>query len=175
MALPFVKSVGITDFILDVLVILVPVPRIYQLNTTLANKVAISLAFGLGVVGTIASCVRMAKFYKLANADEAVKLTADPRVSDTESVYWSMLESGLTLIAVILPSTWRLMTKTASKAILRSLRSLVSLPSKPSSANTGTSKPSELPNMQLQNPIAGKGVERDGWYEMNMARDMEAQ
>ena len=48
-------------------------------------------------------------------------------VEDTESVFWSNLEAGLSLLAVNLPSLWTIAKTTCSKRILTSLGSLKSL------------------------------------------------
>ena len=53
--------------------------------------------------------------------------TADPRLDDTQLLFWSVLEGGLALIAVNLPSIWGLFTGISPEAILRSVRGLVSL------------------------------------------------
>lgn len=49
------------------------------------------------------------------------------QVNDTQAVWFSMLETGLALIAVNLPSLWGLITQGSVRSTLRSLRSLLSI------------------------------------------------
>jgi len=86
-----------------------------------------------------------------------------------------MLESGLALVAVNLPSTWSLVSKITPEAILRSLRSLISIPTTSPTSNSGASRPVKIPSTSSQTQIVGKDTEPEVEYEMNMQGDVEAQ
>ena len=62
---------------------------------------------------------------------------------DTEPIYYTVLECGLSLIAVNLPSLWYLLSKTTPENILRSVRSIISLRSE-HSAGHGSVQPSRF-------------------------------
>lgn len=59
---------------------------------------------------------------------------------NTKQLYLSVLENGLSLIAVNLPSLWCLFTKYQLESVLRSVRSILSLRSNVSATSMG--KPS---------------------------------
>ena len=70
-------------------------------------------------------------------------------VADTKSIYLSVLEAGLSLIAVNLPSLWCLSDKIKPENILRSVRSMISLRSGRSIASQSSlGKTPGLPNSQ---------------------------
>ena len=56
-------------------------------------------------------------------------------VVNTKAIYLSVLEAGLSLIAVNLPSLWFLLTKVKPESFLRSVRSMISLRSDRSAAS----------------------------------------
>lgn len=57
-------------------------------------------------------------------------------VVNTKAIYLSVLETGLSLIAVNLPSLWYLLTKVKPESILRSVRSMISLRSQRSATSS---------------------------------------
>jgi hypothetical protein len=82
--------------------------------------------------------------YSIDTCEDGPSLTADARcefpcsqlfasfsdtqeVEDTETIFWSNLEAGLSLLAVNLPSLWAIINKTSPERILASLRSIISL------------------------------------------------
>lgn len=56
----------------------------------------------------------------------------------TQSCYLAMLEAGMSLIAMNIPSVWLLCTKVVPEKVVRSIRSMVSLTSGRSSGGDGT-------------------------------------
>ena len=63
-------------------------------------------------------------------------ITHTTTVTLTKALYFSMLEAGMSLIAVNLPSLWFLFNKRALELSLRSIRSVLSLRSSTSSARS---------------------------------------
>lgn len=57
-------------------------------------------------------------------------------VVNTKAIYLSVLETGLCLIAVNLPSLWFLFSKVKPESVLRSVRSMISLRSSRSAASS---------------------------------------
>ena len=57
-------------------------------------------------------------------------------VVNTKAIYLSVLETGLSLIAVNLPSLWFLFSKVSPERVLRSVRSMISLRSDRSAASS---------------------------------------
>ena len=54
---------------------------------------------------------------------------------NTKAIYLSVLEAGLSLIAVNLPSLWFLFSKVTPESVLRSVRSMISLGSERSASS----------------------------------------
>ena len=61
-------------------------------------------------------------------------------VEDTESVFWSSLEAGLSLLAVNLPSLWAYVNKASPESIIASIRSIISLRSLRSDGSSNPSR-----------------------------------
>lgn len=148
-ALHYLLGFSISDFITDLMILLLPIPRIWMLNMDVKRKVGVTIIFLSASVGLAASLARMVNLvYTINHARES---TADPRLEDTKVLFWSMLEGGLGLIAINLPSIWGLFTKISPDAVLRSVRSMVSLRSR----SSGGSKTSTTPYKQTNlSPLA---------------------
>ena len=138
-ALHYLLGFSISDFITDLLILLLPIPKIWMLNMNIKRKVGVTVIFLSASVGLAASLARMVNLVYTING--ARERTADPRLEDTKVLFWSMLEGGLGLIAVNLPSIWGLYSKISPDAVLRSVRSMVSLRSR----SSGGSKTSTTP------------------------------
>ena len=142
-ALSYLLSFSISDFITDLMILLVPMPRIWLLKMGVGRKFGVTIIFLSASVGLAASIARMVNIVYVY--DHGRQRTADPRLEDEEVNFWSMLEAGLALIAVNLPSIWGLFTKVSPEAILRSVRSAVSIASR-SSGDSKNSRPSYKQN-----------------------------
>jgi len=123
----FEDTFSITNFILDLFIVLLPLPKIYTLHTTAPRKLAVSAVFLLASVGVAASITRMAIYIEL-NLDLSYP-DADIFLLDSLQVFWSNLEAGLCLLAVNLPSLWAYTTKVkvSPDGVLASIRSAISL------------------------------------------------
>ena len=64
---PFLEGLSISDFLLDVIIIILPIPRILRLNTTSARKLAIISVFMTSLVGLGAACARMVEYVTLVS------------------------------------------------------------------------------------------------------------
>ena len=61
-------------------------------------------------------------------------------MQDTESIFWSNLEAGLSLLAVNLPSLWAYVSKASPEGIIASIRSAISLHLLHSNGNSNPSR-----------------------------------
>ncbi|KAK5997695.1 hypothetical protein PT974_00050 [Cladobotryum mycophilum] len=127
---PFLYGLAISDFLLDVWVLLLPIPIILRLHTTPTTKLSIIGVFLLACIGLGASIGRLVIFIQIETAGPVALLTKDHEKSITKSLYFIMLEAGMSLVAVNLPSIWLVLTTLAPESILRSVRSIVSLGSR---------------------------------------------
>ncbi|KAF2755553.1 hypothetical protein EJ05DRAFT_540262 [Pseudovirgaria hyperparasitica] len=115
---------SVTDFVLDTLVLVVPLPSIWSLRTTFGRKLGITCVLMLALVGYGASIARMAVFIRLATGVMGAS-AIDIQSSDTQAIWFSQLETGLALIAVNLPTLWKLVSDFTSSSMYHSLRSLI--------------------------------------------------
>ena len=100
-------------------------------------------------------------------------------MEDTESIFWSNLEAGLSLLAVNLPSLWAYVSKASPEGIIASIRSIISLHSLRSN---GSSNPSRshirLPDRDPSIPTSGvhTGIPPDQHgIEVHAMHDVEGQ
>ncbi|KAF3058031.1 hypothetical protein GL218_05716 [Daldinia childiae] len=133
-----VESLLITDLITDVIIIALPMPRIWGLHLTLARKIAITAIFLLGGVAIGAAAARLGIYMT------QIKYSLDPTMDENKSVstvlYWSMIEAGLSLIAACLPTTQHLFRGRSIGSVVASVRSAISLPSFTGTGGSGGSR-----------------------------------
>ncbi|KAI9660398.1 MAG: hypothetical protein M1821_009748 [Bathelium mastoideum] len=119
-------ALGIVDFIIDVWVVLMPIPFIWRLHLSWGRKLAISFIFLLGLVAVGASFARMIVTIEVI---ESISPTVDPILIITQTLYWGILESGLGLVACCLPTLRFLFGRMAPENLISSIRSILSLES----------------------------------------------
>ena len=117
----FQQAFVLSDFLMDLLVILFPVPVIWSLQMTRSRKAAVTGIFALGCLSVAASAARFAFFVPMMKPGfhEANSLGAMV-VGDT--MFWGMMETGIALIAACLPTSRLLFTKLGSSSVFKSLR-----------------------------------------------------
>ncbi|TGO68721.1 hypothetical protein BELL_0813g00020 [Botrytis elliptica] len=147
----FLLSLSISDFILDFWIIALPIPQILTIKTTLTRRFAIIGVFLLAFVGFGACIARLAVFVELDNLPATKKV--DSRLTNTKSIYLSILEVGLSCVAVNLPSLYYLSHKVTPENVLRSVRSIISLRSIGSQNSKGYQKSkSSKDNQSVESP-----------------------
>ncbi|GAM84880.1 hypothetical protein ANO11243_028820 [Dothideomycetidae sp. 11243] len=87
------------------------------------KKFSIAGVFLLAFAGLGASIVRTVLYYRIFYGGEAYSLHHDSGLANTEVAYFSMLEAGLSLVAVNLPTLWYLFTTVVPEKAQRGLRS----------------------------------------------------
>jgi len=133
-----VSSLLYTDLITDVLILLLPVPKIWALHLTPAKKWAVMGIFLLGGIATGASAARIYIF--VSSVKRSLDPTLDENLSVSTVIYWSMIEAGLSLIAACLPTTQHIFRGHSLGSVVNSVRSAISLPSITRSQNSGGSR-----------------------------------
>ncbi|PYH72825.1 uncharacterized protein BO88DRAFT_170640 [Aspergillus vadensis CBS 113365] len=98
---PIVEGYAISDFIMDVIIWLLPLPRIWMLNISVRQRMALGLIFLVGLLAIAASATRMAIYI--------AHLINPFAQSDGETLvkyllFWTMIECGLGVIVICLPS-----------------------------------------------------------------------
>ncbi|EDN95028.1 predicted protein [Sclerotinia sclerotiorum 1980 UF-70] len=94
-----------------------------------SRKFAVLAVFGLGAVALVASIIRLALFVNITGiASGKIKdPNADNDLLTTRSLFWSMLESGLALIACCLPSLNYLAGLPPFRSVIDSFRNITSI------------------------------------------------
>ncbi|OTB03440.1 hypothetical protein M426DRAFT_177781 [Hypoxylon sp. CI-4A] len=124
---PFLYGLVISDFLLDVWILVLPIPGILRLHTTPQRKLSIIGVLLLALVGLGASTARMVQYIKIELGGPDYLLFTDHERLITQSFFYTMLEGGMALIAVNLPSLQVFSVSFNTGEILRSVRSLLDL------------------------------------------------
>lgn len=134
---PFLYGLAVSDFLLDLLILALPIPRILQLHASIKKKLAIIGVFLLAFVGLGASITRMVNYIVIENGGPLYFIHHDEEEAVTRAFYFTMLETGISLVAINLPSLWLLFTSIKPEKIVHSLRSVLSLASLRSGGSRG--------------------------------------
>lgn len=125
----------ISDLLIETTVIIMPIPKILQLRTSLKRRLAVLFVFLTAFVSLGAVISRLVITVQLLG-----NLVEDKSEANTTQTFMWILEAGFALIAVNLPSLWWLKHKIQPERVLASVRSALSLRSMRSSNNDGESK-----------------------------------
>jgi len=153
-----------SDFILDLVLICLPLPMIWQLHMRTSRKAAVSGIMLLGAAALGASLTRLVLYVQTQRAaEELIPVDFDEEI--TLQMYWSGLECGLAIIAACLPKLSSLVARFSVQAAVRSVRSVFSLHSANRSQTgssgmgnayvdiEGTSKTSSKAQIYVENEI----------------------
>ncbi|KAI1761369.1 hypothetical protein GGR53DRAFT_469368 [Hypoxylon sp. FL1150] len=135
---PLALSIGITDLITDVIIIIIPVPLIWQLRLSTGKKLAASVVFILGMVTIAASSIRLAVTVRTNHVPKDFDPNHDKILTITEQLYWGMVECSTGILAACLPDlryllrgcSWNCVTGTS-----KGITDLCRLEARPSSSN----------------------------------------
>ena len=141
----------ISDLLIETAVIVMPIPSILRLQTSLKRRLAVLFVFLTAFVSLGAVVARLVITVKL-HAHQIKDLS---EANTTETFMW-ILEAGFALIAINLPSLWWLWHKMELEKTLVSVRSFISLRSMRSSSSGAKSNG----NQALQ--IGGANDKRAG-------------
>jgi len=148
----YTQASALSNVLLDVLILALPLPKIFSLHTTTGRKIAISSVFLLAAVGLGASIARTDAIWAIIHG--LISPNADFHLADSLQVFWSMLEAGVSLLAINLPSLWRYKSHISPDSLIRSIRSAISLRSSASNHSRGSNSNTNISGMQ---PLPGDG------------------
>ncbi|KAH9825445.1 hypothetical protein Tdes44962_MAKER04146 [Teratosphaeria destructans] len=92
----FFRWNGVTNLILDVLVLALPLPMVWTLQLRYKQKLALSCIFAVGTFACLASILRIAQFQKSKQSD--------PTYTTIDSGMWSSIEQNVGIICACLPT-----------------------------------------------------------------------
>ncbi|KAM7196229.1 hypothetical protein V8F33_006341 [Rhypophila sp. PSN 637] len=138
---PFLIGLAISDFLLDVWIVSIPIPSVLRLNAPWPKKLAVLGVFLLSLVCVYASANRVAVFAPLIKAGPEYLINFDYERAISNVVFYVDMEAGISLLVVNLPTLWFL--GTLIKPHIRTLSSKLSqtrLLGSRSGNSTGASK-----------------------------------
>lgn len=134
---PFEISMVVTDLALDLWILAMPLPQILRLHVTNAKKLSVVGVFLLAFVGVGASVARVVVYSQVYGGGVAYLSTHDEGVMATTTYYLDLLETGISCVAVNLPTLWHVITKLGPEKIVQGFSFLSTLRSKGSSSHLG--------------------------------------
>ncbi|KAH8785833.1 CFEM domain-containing protein [Diaporthe sp. PMI_573] len=91
----------------DLVILIMPLPLLWNLNTGLRQRIDIGIMFSLGFFILLTSCIRLAFIVKFAN-------TYNPSRDHVGPLIWSGLECGISMIVTSLPGIRTMLTRRRS-------------------------------------------------------------
>ncbi|KAI0972044.1 hypothetical protein F4678DRAFT_460874 [Xylaria arbuscula] len=128
LSFPFLYGLVVSDFILDIWLLVLPIPNISRLNTNIQRKLLIISIFLLTFVGLGASIARIVQYIKIELGGPDFYLYADNQRPTTQAVFYTTLECGIALVALNLPALRVVFIQQKIGEIMRSMRSIIELP-----------------------------------------------
>ena len=93
----FYRSFTIPNIIQDVVIVVLPIPTVWQLRATRLRKWGLTLVFCIGTIALVASCIRLYVYETHTATVIAPQLT-------NVLIAWLVVEPGIYLIAACLPA-----------------------------------------------------------------------
>ncbi|KAH8663036.1 hypothetical protein BGZ60DRAFT_454850 [Tricladium varicosporioides] len=144
------EGLYVTEFITNVLLIVLPLPTVWSLHTTIKRKFAVTCILLLAFMAFAASIIRLVILLQVVTTPAAYAAKVDENQTITTILYWGMIEAGLALIACSLPMLKPLISEHGIQSAVNSVRSAISLHSitrsNGSAGSKGGSKASKASN-----------------------------
>jgi len=157
----FLTAMNSIDIVLDVLILCLPLPMVWDLQMTLGRKVVVSCLFLLGFFCVIASGMKLNYSIKIKNFYKTASSFGSPRgtyLDDTEAL-WASIECCASIIAACLPTLRPIFSLPMLEPIFNSFKSVFSFRSLSSSQKTTGSS---YPEPRLIDPTVRNG----SWHEL---------
>ncbi|KAL9106899.1 MAG: hypothetical protein Q9227_008147 [Pyrenula ochraceoflavens] len=126
---------AVTDVIVDLAILLIPIPLVFRLQMPLRRKVAVCGVLLVGALATACGITRMVIFVGaltaplLANSTVAGLPDTDDLGVVSVLLFWGMVELGVGMTAICLPTLRPLFAGWSVESVVRSVRSAISLSS----------------------------------------------
>lgn len=166
----------ISDVIIDIFILVLPVPLIWMFHMSFDRKLAITSILLLGTFALVAGILRLVVFAKIleaSNTEGGLHILGEIVVDDMASVslilFWPMIEMGVALVTACLP-TLRPLLHGLSESVIQSIRSNLSLSSLGSKARFHQFKFNSPPTSSnhIQNfAFPNEGLKNDIEFEIN--------
>ena len=129
------QAVSIPNIVSDVVLIALPLQQVWKLQTGIAQKIGLSIAFGLGGFNIVCSALRMSMFFTQYTG-------SDPYMAAVSLHSWSVVEATTAVIAACVPSLYPFFKRAAARH---------------------SSKCSKIPTSKTRSDTSDHSVQTSGW------------
>ena len=112
-------GLSISDFILDVIILILPIRRIFTLQMPLGKKLLVAAAFALAGLTIFASFMRALVMRAILAGVSNDFVGSDEAMVNSTGLYWGLLESGMSVVVACLPSLQYLFVVAVPKKIVQ--------------------------------------------------------
>ncbi|KAF2152228.1 hypothetical protein K461DRAFT_321274 [Myriangium duriaei CBS 260.36] len=146
---PLYLALPLSNMLLEFWILLLPIPKVMKLRTSLTKRLSVIGVFVLAFAGLGASFARTIISGEMLYGGSRYSINNDRGIASTVYVFLTMLEVGISMVAMNLPTLWYLCTDALPKDLLRSVLSLSSLRSfrDRNSRSYSTRSPSNAPSL----------------------------
>ncbi|ORX95837.1 hypothetical protein BCR34DRAFT_579069 [Clohesyomyces aquaticus] len=154
------RAITISDFLVDFLIIIIPVPMIWRLHLPVGRKVAVLTVFFLGAIAVAASIMRMARVLWASESEANV----DGLLVNSSVLFWAMIEVNLGLLAACLPTLRGFLKIRAVDSFIKTHRSKWSLRSSRQLSNSGDAGGLPYANSPALSRDGRQNERKKPWY-----------
>ncbi|KAI1427097.1 hypothetical protein F5Y12DRAFT_738617 [Xylaria sp. FL1777] len=122
--LPMFIATAISNMIVDIAILSVPLPIVWKLKITTRQKIAIS---GIFLLGAFVVGISIARIYFFYQSSDSYANALDITVNIAPTLYWTELEASIAVVSACLPTLRPLFSHFSPEAILRDFASKFSL------------------------------------------------
>jgi hypothetical protein len=98
------RYLSIPNIITTIIMVGIPLPALYNLNVSPATRLGLGLVFAVGITGVVAAIMRFQSFLSVRNFNDITFETINP-------LCWTIAESGIYLVAGVMPTLRPLVRK----------------------------------------------------------------
>ncbi|TVY58429.1 hypothetical protein LSUE1_G008188, partial [Lachnellula suecica] len=133
-SLKYQQGFYISEFIMNIILIALPLPTIWRLHLSWRRKLAVTGIMLMAFRALVASIIRLVIILQITTMKFVADISFDVsrcafEVSISPLFYWGEIEAGLALIASCLPTLKPLLSEQGIKSAINSVRSAISLDS----------------------------------------------
>ncbi|KAI2642062.1 hypothetical protein GGS21DRAFT_501001 [Xylaria nigripes] len=130
--LPMFIATAISNMIVDIAILSVPIPIVWNLHISTKQKVAIS---GIFLLGAFVVGISIARVYFFYQSSDSYANALDVTVNIAPTLYWTELEASIAVISACLPTLRPVFGHLSPEALIRGFASKFSLRSDSKSFN----------------------------------------
>ncbi|KAI1400530.1 hypothetical protein F4819DRAFT_497238 [Hypoxylon fuscum] len=153
-AVPMFIATAITNMIVDIAILALPIPFVWRLNMPVKQKVAVSSVFLLGafVIG-----ISIARIYFFYESTDSYVNALDITVNIAPTLYWTMLEAAIAVTCACLPTLRSLFLEFSLKTFISEFASRFTIRST-STMSQGRSVPRSMGKWGNSSQTSADGI-----------------